>query len=212
MLLAVFRVRGPINTSNDAWGRRWSHWHTRKWSAGWAAYSDNCKRAQSDRGICESRDNLATEHTLQCHFNHRICTTIIYRKPVSYTLRPVWDTGTWYPRPRQVCQVPGLGQFGLKADVPGKLTEALATISWYSAQILICFVAYIFHVPIPMWVGLGTLGFWTSCELWPLPIVIRMRQSLKSIKSSITPCMNWWNAAGWDTLWHLCHRSDEPDR
>ena len=55
-------------------------------------------------------------------------------------------TGTWYPKPRQVWQEPGTwpNLFGRRPGVPDKPADVLSTISRYFAQILNCFIAYIF--------------------------------------------------------------------
>ena len=48
------------------------------------------------------------------------------------------------PRPRLVCEEPGLRPIGLSPGVPDKSSRGLGSMSRYSAQILICFIAYIF--------------------------------------------------------------------
>ena len=53
------------------------------------------------------------------------------------------------PRPRLVCQEPGLRPIG----VPDKSSRGLVSMSRYSAEILICFIADIFFF-IPLWVWL----------------------------------------------------------
>ena len=81
------------------------------------------------------------------------------------------------PRPRLVCQEPGLRPIGRSPGVPDKSSRGLGSMSRYSAQILICFIAYIFLIFfIPLWVWLGTLQD-CQCAQCPLPlsIVIRMR-------------------------------------
>ena len=62
------------------------------------------------------------------------------------------------PRPRLVCQEPGLRPIGQSPGVPDKSSRGLGSMSRYSAQILICFIAYIFlFFFIPLWLWLGTL-------------------------------------------------------
>ena len=57
------------------------------------------------------------------------------------------------PRPRLVCQEPGLRPIGRSPGVPDKSSRGLGSMSRYSAQILICFIAYIFLIFfIPLWV------------------------------------------------------------
>ena len=79
------------------------------------------------------------------------------------------------PRPRLVCQEPGLRPIGRSPGVPDKSSRGLGSMSRYSAQILICFIAYIFLF-IPLWVWLGTLQ---DCQYAQCPLqlsnVIRMR-------------------------------------
>ena len=48
------------------------------------------------------------------------------------------------PRPRLVCQEPGLRPTGRSPGVPDKSSRGLGSMSRYSAQIIICFIAYIF--------------------------------------------------------------------
>ena len=50
------------------------------------------------------------------------------------------------PRPRLVCQEPGLRPIGRSPGVPDKSSRGLGSMSRYSAQILICFIAYIFLI------------------------------------------------------------------
>ena len=114
------------------------------------------------------------------------------------------------PRPRLVCQEPGLRPIGRSPGVPDKSSRGLGSMSRYSAQILICFIAYIFSIS--LWVWLGTLQncHHAQCPL-PLFIVIRMRllSAHQTIKSPSMPC---WGAAGRNTLWHSCHRTGEISR
>ena len=48
------------------------------------------------------------------------------------------------PRPRLICQEPGLRPIGRSPGVLDKSSRGLGSMSRYSAQILICFIAYIF--------------------------------------------------------------------
>ena len=109
------------------------------------------------------------------------------------------------PRPRLVCQEPGLRPIG----VPDESSQGLGSMSRYSAQILICFIAHIFFIP--LWVWLGTLQdcHHAQCPL-PLSIVIRMR--LVSIQSKLPACLAEEQLAHESTLWHLCPRTGEIDR
>ena len=49
------------------------------------------------------------------------------------------------PRPRLVCQEPGLSPIGRSPGVPDKSSRGLGSMSRYPAQILICFITYIFQ-------------------------------------------------------------------
>ena len=89
------------------------------------------------------------------------------------------------PRPRLVCQEPGLRPIGRSPGVPDKSSRGLGSMSRYSAQILICFIAYIFLFLLlfPLWVWLGTVQDChdAQCPL-PLAIVIRMRLAIRQSK------------------------------
>ena len=115
------------------------------------------------------------------------------------------------PRPRLVCQEPGLRPIGLSPGVPDKSSRGLGSMSRYSAQILICFIAYIFHFFIPLWVWLETLQdcHYARCPL-PLSIVIRIRLVIR--QSKLPTCLVEVQLAHVNTLWHLCHRTGEIDR
>ena len=107
-------------------------------------------------------------------------------------------------RPRLVCQEPR--PIGRSPGVPDKSSRGLGSMSWYSAQILICFIAYVFlFCFIPLWVLLGTLQDcqYAQCPL-PLSIVIRMRLVIR--QSKLPACLAEVHLAHQNTLWHLCHR------
>ena len=109
------------------------------------------------------------------------------------------------PRPRLVCQEPGLMPIGRSPGVPRKSSRGLGSMSRYSAQILICFIAYIFLIFfIPLWVWMGTLQDcqYAQCPL-PLSIVIRMRLVIR--QSKLPACLAEVQLAHQKTLWHLSH-------
>ena len=109
------------------------------------------------------------------------------------------------PRPRLVCQGPGLRPIGRIPCVPDKPSLGLGSMPRYSAQILICFIAYIFFLFfIPLWVWLRTLQDcqYAQCPL-SLSIVIRMRLVIR--KSKLPACLAEVQLAHQNTLWHLCH-------
>ena len=102
------------------------------------------------------------------------------------------------PRPR-------LRPIGRSPGVPDKSSRGLGSMSRYSAQILICFIAYIFHFSIPLWVCLGTLQDCqhAQCPL-PLSIVIKMRLVIR--QSKLPACLAEVQLAHQNTLWHLFHK------
>ena len=107
------------------------------------------------------------------------------------------------PRPRLICQEPGLRPIGRSPGVPDKSSRGLGSMSRYSAQILICFIAYIFlFFFIPLWVWLGTLQDcqYAQCPL-PLSIVIRMRLVIR--QSKLPACLAEMQLAHQNILWHL---------
>ena len=112
------------------------------------------------------------------------------------------------PRPRLVCQEPGLRPIGRSPGVPDKSSRGLGSMSRYSAQILICL--YNIHFPfyfIPLWVWLGILRDCLHAQR-PMPssIVIRMRLVIRQSKlAKVQPAHE-------NTLWHLYHRTGETDR
>ena len=139
-------------------------------------------------------------------FHHNILLALVIQIKICAQYRDM------LPRPRLVCQEPGLRPIGRSPGVPDKSSRGLGSMSRYSAQILICFIAYIFSIFISLWVWLGTLQncHHAQCPL-PLFIVIRMRllSAHQTIKSPSMPC---WGAAGRNTLWHSCHRTGEISR
>ena len=119
------------------------------------------------------------------------------------------------PRPRLVCQEPRLRPIDRSPNVPDKSSQGLGSMSRYFAQILICFIAYIFHFFIPLWVWLGTLQDcqYAQCPL-PLSIVIRMRLVIRP--SKFPACLAEVQLAHQNTIWHLCPRlvklTDKTDK
>ena len=139
-------------------------------------------------------------HIYQCHrrINFHIQTYIIQIKICA-------EYRDMLPRPRLVCQEPGLRPIGRSTCVPDKSSRGLGSMSRYSAQILICFIAYIFLIFfIPLWVWLGTLQDcqYAQCPL-PLFIVIRMRLVIR--QSKLPACLAEVQLGHQNTLWHLSH-------
>ena len=74
------------------------------------------------------------------------------------------------PRPRLGCQEPGLRPIGRSPGVPDKSSRGLGSMSRYSAQILICFIAYIFSI-FNFSVGLvGNLAELPPCTVPPATV------------------------------------------
>ena len=126
-----------------------------------------------------------------------VCNSMPLR--ILYKWNSVQNTGTcflgqgWFVR-----------NLGRSPGVPDKSSRGLSSMSRYSAQILICFIAYIFLFSIPLWVWLGTLQDcqYAQCPL-PLSIVIRMRLVIR--QSKLPACLADVQLAHQNTLWHLCH-------
>ena len=108
------------------------------------------------------------------------------------------------PRPRLVCQEPGLMSIGRSPGVPDKSNRGLGSMSRYFAQILICFIAYIFvfYSSVGLVGKFAGLPVYTECPL-PLSIVIRMRLIIR--QSKLPSCLAEVQLAHQNTLWHL-HR------
>ena len=105
------------------------------------------------------------------------------------------------PRPRLICQEPGLRPVGRSPGVSHKSSRGLGSMSRYSAQILICFIAYIFL----FYSSVRLVGNcqYAECPV-PLSIVIRMRLVIR--QSKLPACLAEVQLAHQNTLWHLCHR------
>ena len=109
------------------------------------------------------------------------------------------------PRPRLVCQEPGLRPIGRSPGVPDKSSRGLGSMSRYSAQILICFIAYIFHF---FYSSLGLVGNFAGLPVCTVPSAIvhcnQNEAGHQTIKAPSMPCLR----CSWPikTLWHLCHR------
>ena len=115
------------------------------------------------------------------------------------------------PRPRLICQEPGLRPIGRSPGVPDKSSRGLGSMSRYSAQILICFIAYVFlNFFIPLWVWLGTLQ---DCQYaqrpLPLSIVIRMRLVIR--QSKLPACLAEMQLAHQNISHSLVKMTDEMD-
>ena len=111
-------------------------------------------------------------------------------------------------RAQYPCALIGFKGTEIQLSVPGvpdKSSRGLGSMSRYSAQILICFIAYIFlFFFFPLWVWLGTLQDcqYAQCPL-PLSIVIRMRLVIR--QSKLPACLAEMQLVHQKILWHLSH-------
>ena len=131
-----------------------------------------------------------------------------------------WDM---LPRPRLVCQEPGLRPTGRRPSVFDKSSRGLGSMSRYSTQILICFIAYIFHL---FSSSVGLVGNFTGLQVCTVPSAIvhcnQNEAGHQTIKAPSMPCRsaagpskhslafmpqtgeidrkNWWNLYQWDAF------------
>ena len=114
------------------------------------------------------------------------------------------------PRPRLVCQEPGLRLIGRSPGVLDKSSQRQGSMTQYSAQILIF---YSMHFPIfNSFVGLvGNLAEMPPCtqSLLPLAIAIKMRLLIR--QSNLPACLAEVQQHE-NILWQLCHRTGEIGR
>ena len=99
------------------------------------------------------------------------------------------------PRPRLVCQEPGLRPISRSPGVPDKSSRGLGSMSRYSAQILICFIAYIFLIFIHSSVGL--VGNFAGLPVCTVPsAIVHCNQNEAGHQTIKAPSMPCWDAAG----------------
>ena len=99
------------------------------------------------------------------------------------------------PRPRLVCQEPGLRPIGRSPGVPDKSSRGLGSMSRYSAQILICFIAYIFLIFFLSSVGL--VGNFAGLPVCTVPsAIVHCNQNEAGHQAIKAPSMPCWDAAG----------------
>ena len=99
------------------------------------------------------------------------------------------------PRPRLVCQEPGLRPIGRSPGVPDKSSRGLGSMSRYSAQILICFIAYIFLFFFLSSVGL--VGNFAGLPVCTVPsAIVHCNQNEAGHETIKAPSMPCWDAAG----------------
>ena len=97
------------------------------------------------------------------------------------------------PRPRLVCQEPGLRPIGRSPGVPDKSSRGLGSMSRFSAQILICFIAYIFLIFFHSSVGM--VGNFAGLPVCTVPSAIvhcnQNEAGHQTIKAPSMPCCSW---------------------
>ena len=99
------------------------------------------------------------------------------------------------PRPRLVCQKPGLRPIGRSPGVPDKSSRGLGSMSRYSAQILICFIAYIFLIFFHSSVGL--VENFAGLPVCTVPsAIVHCNQNEAGHQTIKAPSMPCWGAAG----------------
>ena len=98
------------------------------------------------------------------------------------------------PRPRLVCQEPWLRPIGRSPGVPDKSSGGLGSMSRYSAQILICFIAYIFHL---FYTCVGLAGNFAGLPSCPVPsATVYCHQNEAGLWTIKAPSMPCWGAVG----------------
>ena len=98
------------------------------------------------------------------------------------------------PRPRLFCQEPGLRPIGRSPGVPDKSGRGLGSMSRYSAQILICFIAYIFLF---YFIPLGLAGNFAGLPVCTVPsAIVHCNQNEAGHQTIKTPSLPCWGAAG----------------
>ena len=98
------------------------------------------------------------------------------------------------PRPRLVCQEPGLRLIGRSPVVPDKSSRGLGSMSRYSAQILICFIAYIFHF---FYSSVSLVGNFAGLPVCTVPsAIVHCNQNEAGHQTIKAPSMPCWGATG----------------
>ena len=89
------------------------------------------------KGTRESRHGDAIPRQTFCIISQQAMSYFIMQIKICAEYRDL------LPRPRLVCQETGLRSIGRSSDVPDKSRRGLGSMSMYSAQIFICFIACI---------------------------------------------------------------------
>ena len=97
------------------------------------------------------------------------------------------------PRSVLVCQEPGLRPIGWSPGVPDKSSRGLGSMSWYSVQIIICFIAYMFLY----YSSVGLVGNFAGLPVWTVPsAIVHCNQNEAGHQTIKAPSMPCWGATG----------------
>ena len=100
------------------------------------------------------------------------------------------------PRPKLVCQEPGLRPIDRNPGVPDKSSRGLGSMSRYSTQILICFIACI-HFPNVFHSSVGLIGNFAGLPVCTVPsAIVHCNQNEAGHQTIKAPSMPCWGAAG----------------
>ena len=132
---------------------------------------------------------------IRCHAPALVTHEIIWRRAYVIQIKICAEYRDMRPRPRLVCQEPGLRPIGRSPGVPDKSSRGLGSMSRYSAQILICFIAYIFLFFVHSSVGL--VGNFAGLPVCTVPSdIVHYTQNEAGHQTIKAPSMPCWGAAG----------------
>ena len=113
----------------------------------------------------------------------------IFKKVLDIQIKICAEYRDMLPRPRLVCLEPGLTAIGRNPDVTDKSSRTLRSMSRCSAQILICFIAYIFQISIPPYGLVEILAELPPCTQSPLPLSIAIKMRFLIRQSNLPACL-----------------------
>ena len=119
-----------------------------------------------------------------------------------YKFIHVQNAGTCLPR-QSWLSVTWLKATARRASLPVKSSWGLGSISRNSAQILVCFIAYIFQCSIPLWVGLA--AFISTILHSAIHCPLSWEWSRHIGHSNLLESLVWTEVLQDEKLWHLCH-------
>ena len=113
---------------------------------------------------------------------------------ILYKLRYVQNTGTCYPGQGWFVRNLGWLPIGRSPGVPDKSSRGLGSMSRYSAQILICFIAYIFHF---FYSSVSLVGNFAGLSVCTVPsAIVHCNQNEAGHQTIKVPSMPCWGATG----------------